>query len=94
MRPPTFSTGETAYCRFTGEAFTVSRCDGVIASLSDGTSRIVGELTRAPPPLRILPVGRCAYCDANRNDPMMPNHFASPRCESGGRAHCTCDTCF
>lgn len=25
---------------------------------------------------------------------MHPNHDASPRCESGGRNHCTCDTCF
>lgn len=24
----------------------------------------------------------------------MPNHKASPRCESGRRPHCTCDTCF
>ena len=23
-----------------------------------------------------------------------PGHTASPRCSSGGRAHCTCDTCF
>ena len=26
--------------------------------------------------------------------PMMPNHKASPRCQSGGHNHCTCDTCF
>ncbi len=25
---------------------------------------------------------------------MCPPHFASPRCESGGRRHCSCDTCF
>lgn len=23
-----------------------------------------------------------------------PPHFASPRCESGGREHCACDVCF
>lgn len=23
-----------------------------------------------------------------------PAHFASQRCESGGRIHCSCDTCF
>ncbi|MCR4294320.1 MAG: hypothetical protein NUW21_02205 [Elusimicrobia bacterium] len=23
-----------------------------------------------------------------------PSHDASPRCQSGGRDHCTCDTCF
>jgi hypothetical protein len=27
-------------------------------------------------------------------DPFMPNHTASPRCRSGRRNHCTCDTCF
>lgn len=25
---------------------------------------------------------------------MKPNHDASPRCESGGHEHCSCDTCF
>jgi hypothetical protein len=42
----------------------------------------------------LLIPGMCAYCDANRADQMMPPHDASPRCESGKRAHCTCDTCF
>ncbi len=37
---------QTVYCRFTGEAFRVVSCDGCVAVLSDGTSRIVGELTR------------------------------------------------
>lgn len=26
--------------------------------------------------------------------PMMPHHMASPNCKSGGRPHCSCDTCF
>lgn len=26
--------------------------------------------------------------------PFGPNKYASPRCESGGRNYCTCDTCF
>lgn len=38
--------------------------------------------------------GVCGYCDAYRNDPMMPSHTASDRCESGKRPHCTCDTCY
>lgn len=25
---------------------------------------------------------------------MVPYHEASPRCESGKRNHCSCDTCF
>lgn len=49
-----FLPDETVYCRFTGQAFTVVACDGVLAQLrwigSDETStRIVGELTRRAP---------------------------------------------
>lgn len=44
-----FQPGETVYCRFTGEAFTVVACNGCVAELSDGTGRIVGELTRSIP---------------------------------------------
>lgn len=44
----------------------------------------------------LAPEGECAYCDATRKagDEMFPSHDASHRCESGKRAHCTCDTCF
>lgn len=38
--------------------------------------------------------GECAYCDEYGDDPNMPYHDASPRCESGKHPHCTCDTCF
>jgi hypothetical protein len=42
------------------------------------------------------PEGECAYCDAERakNNEYHPHHDASPRCESGKRPHCTCDTCW
>ena len=43
---PAFHTGETVYCRFTGEAFTVVECNGCVATLSDDTTRMVGVLTR------------------------------------------------
>lgn len=43
---------------------------------------------------RRRPAGECAYCDRDGDDPMMPRHTASERCESGKRPHCTCDTCF
>lgn len=40
----------------------------------------------------------CSYCrefyDHPRLAPFAPSHRASARCQSGGRAHCTCDTCF
>jgi hypothetical protein len=50
MARNTFTSGETVYCRFTREAFTVISCNGCVATLRDGagneTGRIVGELTR------------------------------------------------
>jgi hypothetical protein len=42
----------------------------------------------------------CEYCQKNimayeaPASVMAPRHNASPRCESGGHPHCTCDTCF
>jgi hypothetical protein len=43
----------------------------------------------------------CAECAPvyHADDPslmqfMQPNHTASPRCQSGRRAHCACATCF
>lgn len=38
-------------------------------------------------------IENCKYCQ-NSKGTMHPNHFASSRCESGRRNHCTCDTCF
>lgn len=43
-----------------------------------------------------LEPGQCPYCDREReqgND-FHPSHDASQNCESGKRAHCSCDTCF
>lgn len=42
------------------------------------------------------PLGECTYCDSLRaqGETFHPSHNASPRCESGKRNHCTCDTCF
>ena len=36
----------------------------------------------------------CAYCQAHKDDSMMPPHQASSNCESGRYDHCTCDTCY
>lgn len=47
-----------------------------------------------PKHARRRPKGECAYCDQYGDDPMMPRHNASERCESGKHPHCTCDTCF
>lgn len=40
--------------------------------------------------------GQCATCDreALADNDFHPAHDASPRCESGGRNHCSCDICF
>ncbi len=40
--------------------------------------------------------GECWYCDKLREDGVsfFPWHDASMNCQSGRRAHCTCDTCF
>jgi len=35
-----------------------------------------------------------ARTDKMPYDVWMPSHRASSRCRSGGRNHCTCDTCF
>lgn len=35
-----------------------------------------------------------ARTDTMPADVWMPRHQASSRCQSGKRAHCTCDTCF
>ena len=37
--------------------------------------------------------GECVECDKYRGQ-MHPSHDASPNCESGKRAHCTCSACF
>jgi hypothetical protein len=42
--------------------------------------------------------GECVTCDREREigdkNQFHPSHDASPRCESGKHAHCSCDTCF
>lgn len=35
----------------------------------------------------------CRMCQEIK-DGFGPRHDASPRCQSGGYPHCTCDTCF
>jgi hypothetical protein len=38
----------------------------------------------------------CGYCETEKEAgrTFFPPHRSSPRCRSGGRPHCTCDTCF
>lgn len=52
------------------------------------------DVKRAVTRVRRLPPGECQFCDLHGDQGMMPSHTASDRCESGKRAHCTCDVCF
>jgi len=38
----------------------------------------------------------CEYCREKKKEGQLffPLHDPSPRCESGKKPHCTCDTCF
>jgi hypothetical protein len=40
-------------------------------------------------------IANCKYCqEIKERGGFGPSHFASRNCQSGGRNHCTCDTCF
>jgi len=60
----------------------INRRQGVIDTLA----RSVG----LKPP--VGPVVGCKGCESYGE--YGPSHWASPRCQSGGRPHCTCDACF
>lgn len=48
-------------------------------------------------PVAVIPARRSRVpgCDTCwQADAMTPHHDASPTCGSGGRDHCTCDTCY
>jgi len=36
----------------------------------------------------------CAQCVKQGKNAFAPQHDAMPDCQSGARAHCTCDGCF
>jgi len=48
------------------------------------------------PSRHLAPEGECSECDRYRANGISfhPSHTASSSCESGKRAHCTCDACF
>lgn len=57
-------------------------------------------MTKANQPVPVrrhkAPLGECKFCDEMRGvaTDFHPSHDASPRCESGKHAHCSCDICF
>lgn len=60
----------------------------------DKVARTIVPIMEPSKHRRCLPKGECAYCDAYGDDPMMPRHYASAKCQSGSYAHCTCDVCY
>lgn len=53
----------------------------------------IRNVPQRPPaaPERRHTVAGCPGCDGQGH---RPSHDPSPMCESGRRAHCSCDTCF
>jgi len=65
--------------------------------MTDDVDDLVTGAWPGPPNRRHkAPLGACAACDRYRREgrTFHPPHDPSPNCESGGRHHCTCDTCF
>lgn len=46
--------------------------------------------------IRLFATPEVADCDTCKSVSVFggPPHYGSPRCRSGKRPHCTCDTCF
>lgn len=67
-----------------------------LASVAAEPSTSKSDAATCWPNRKKAPVGECAYCDSERaaGNEHHPSHDASPRCESGRRPHCTCDTCW
>lgn len=84
----------TTMCLISGDdrpfwrTFTTAEIDALVAS---GDAIISANEFNS-----FAPRGECSYCDNQRtmDSTFFPSHNASSRCRSGGRSHCTCDTCF
>lgn len=88
-----------------GEIKRDSETEAVSATAAEAEAQFWGECLKEinkPVPAAVkvrarrAPVGECPTCDSYRNAGIKhhPSHEAAPRCESGGRPHCTCDVCF
>lgn len=71
---------------------------GTVFMLGDGSTETREERIARLEKLGMLDPG-CASCVEfyEAEDPAMhfaPSHRSGARCRSGGRPHCTCDTCF
>lgn len=65
--------------------------------MSDADQAEVWEAIKRRQPMRRrhkAAPGECEYCDREGDNAYHPPHDASPNCQSGGRSHCSCDTCF
>jgi hypothetical protein len=65
-----------------------------VERLSTENDKLKKELGAYTKRRQRLPPGECKTCDEWRDEKFHPAHDASPRCQSGKHAHCTCDTCF
>ena len=68
---------------------------GNVEDMGDGIATVDIDYDKASKALalsdKVVEQANCPTCQLGG---MMPPHFASPRCESGRRNHCSCDTCF
>lgn len=69
---------------------------GFDASGRDGDPRFPYHLSdaKAIPGHGRVRIPDCGTCVLIEREGFGPQHFASLACESGQRAHCTCDVCF
>lgn len=59
------------------------------ATIKDVTEELTTTALGPKPSRRRIQITGCALCHSGG-----PPHDASPNCESGKRAHCSCDVCF
>lgn len=63
--------------------------------MNDIMETLLDAAVKSEPAPEVKSTG-CAYCDREiaRGNTFYPPHNASSSCRSGGRNHCSCDTCF
>lgn len=73
---------------------------GVARSGPDLAGRVHVEIDWFGPRQKLQPIWigdllvLCPTCEKTEPGDLAPRHKASDRCESGGRDHCSCATCF
>jgi len=65
----------------------------VVSSMPDKSGNEIHSAIEKALSARTYHDPTCQFCRANHGE-MYPPHDASQNCESGKRAHCSCDVCF